>query len=644
MKKKIFTLMTLALLSIGSAWAVDPITVTWLPNNMASETMAGTTSVSDILTVSDITLASDVETTGTLGTWDSKKWVVFTSKTVSTAAGPKNGINKNDYLTFTVTVKSGYKFTPTGITAYAVGSGTGNNGVGIFTETVASNVSSGYTATNSSSAATAAQLTKAVTSPTLSEGATYTFYVYFSQNNTSSGKGVGVRDVVLTGSYASASAPTIVSSDATVKATASGVEATSAIAVSGENLAGSKLTATLSPAVAGLSVTLASDDITAGAISTTATLHYTATENTSGSTTLTISDGTTSEDFTVNYSSLIDIKSISGATTFDFSKVGTELATVTPDDYVILANAGSSASFAENVAVKGVGTLNVTWRSDAVQAGYFKFNTTVPGIVTLKWSDTGGTAGGERAPRYANVNGTISDVYSNGSGGTGAQVTCSPIPVNAGEVIIKGYQYNSGDDNYTDNQIRVFQVVFTPTIEKTITSAEYATFVPSDKVSVPAGVKAYIVTATDATTATLSADDAITVIPANTPVVIKGDEGTYYFPKTTADPSDVTGNKLTTGATTADGTQYILANGGSGVGFYKATPETEIAAGVAYLVSPSGSAPYFIFGIEGGTTGIDSVQGSEFTVNGEYYNLAGQRVAQPTKGLYIVNGKKVVVK
>ena len=181
-------------------------------------------------------------------------------------------------------------------------------------------------------------------------------------------------------------------------------------------------------------------------------------------------------------------------------------------------------------------------------------------------------------------------------------------------------------------------------LAKEITSAEYATFVPSDKVSVPSGVKAYIVTATDATTATLSEDDAITVIPANAPVVIKGDEGTYYFPKTTADPSDVAGNKLNTGAVTADGTQYILANGTSGVGFYKATPETKIAAGVAYLVSSSGSAPYFIFGIEGGTTGIDAVQGSELTVNGEYYNLAGQRVAQPTKGLYIVNGKKVVIK
>jgi hypothetical protein len=46
---------------------------------------------------------------------------------------------------------------------------------------------------------------------------------------------------------------------------------------------------------------------------------------------------------------------------------------------------------------------------------------------------------------------------------------------------------------------------------------------------------------------------------------------------------------------------------------------------------------------EGGTTSINTVQGSGVMVNG-YYNLNGQRVAQPTKGLYIVNGKKVVIK
>lgn len=45
------------------------------------------------------------------------------------------------------------------------------------------------------------------------------------------------------------------------------------------------------------------------------------------------------------------------------------------------------------------------------------------------------------------------------------------------------------------------------------------------------------------------------------------------------------------------------------------------------------------------TTGISAVNDSEFMVNGsDIYNLNGQRVAQPTKGLYIVNGKKVVIK
>jgi hypothetical protein len=44
-------------------------------------------------------------------------------------------------------------------------------------------------------------------------------------------------------------------------------------------------------------------------------------------------------------------------------------------------------------------------------------------------------------------------------------------------------------------------------------------------------------------------------------------------------------------------------------------------------------------------TGIANVAKSqEQTANSQYFNLAGQRVAQPTKGLYIVNGKKVIVK
>lgn len=47
----------------------------------------------------------------------------------------------------------------------------------------------------------------------------------------------------------------------------------------------------------------------------------------------------------------------------------------------------------------------------------------------------------------------------------------------------------------------------------------------------------------------------------------------------------------------------------------------------------------------GETTGIDSVENGKLKVeSSEVYNLAGQRVAQPAKGVYVVNGKKVVIK
>ena len=50
-----------------------------------------------------------------------------------------------------------------------------------------------------------------------------------------------------------------------------------------------------------------------------------------------------------------------------------------------------------------------------------------------------------------------------------------------------------------------------------------------------------------------------------------------------------------------------------------------------------------LISIDGETTGISNVKNVTAT-DGQAYNLAGQRVAQPTKGLYIVNGKKVIIK
>ena len=93
-------------------------------------------------------------------------------------------------------------------------------------------------------------------------------------------------------------------------------------------------------------------------------------------------------------------------------------------------------------------------------------------------------------------------------------------------------------------------------------------------------------------------------------------------------------------------TCFILAIGGNGVGFYNATGT--IGAHKAFLpiltstLSTPGAREFLGFE-EGNTTSID-VRSKMEDGRGDVYNLNGQRVAQPTKGLYIVNGRKVVIK
>ena len=69
-----------------------------------------------------------------------------------------------------------------------------------------------------------------------------------------------------------------------------------------------------------------------------------------------------------------------------------------------------------------------------------------------------------------------------------------------------------------------------------------------------------------------------------------------------------------------------------------------LGANKAYLAVPAGTSAPSFFEFGGDVTGIEAMETSKTVENGEYYNLAGQRVANPTKGLYIVNGKKVVIK
>ena len=92
------------------------------------------------------------------------------------------------------------------------------------------------------------------------------------------------------------------------------------------------------------------------------------------------------------------------------------------------------------------------------------------------------------------------------------------------------------------------------------------------------------------------------------------------------------------------GTVYFLGNGSNGLGFYKAANGGTLAAGKAYLSLPAASeAKSYSIAFGGDTTGINEVVAAA-KADGAYYTLSGVRVENPTKGLYIQNGKKVIIK
>lgn len=152
--------------------------------------------------------------------------------------------------------------------------------------------------------------------------------------------------------------------------------------------------------------------------------------------------------------------------------------------------------------------------------------------------------------------------------------------------------------------------------------------------------KAYIVTAVSTTSATLK---QVNKVPANTGIIVMGTKDeTYNIPVTAAATDNVDDNKLEAAVTAT----AVAANAAYGLsktdGKFHLLNAGTIPAGKAYLPATT-SAPSLSLDF-GETTGINDVKREAITNNDEYYNLAGQRVAQPTKGLYIVNGKKVIVK
>ena len=177
---------------------------------------------------------------------------------------------------------------------------------------------------------------------------------------------------------------------------------------------------------------------------------------------------------------------------------------------------------------------------------------------------------------------------------------------------------------------------------------EKSTFVTTkalDFSKVSGDLKAYVATAASAGKVTL---EEVGAVPAGTPLLLVGTAATEYTVPVATSASAPATNLFAAGdgITTFDGStyDYILYSDGL---FYQ-IGSGSVAVGKAYLhcdsdpTATGGARGLTLDFGEGETTGIKAIENAK-TSNG-IYNLNGQRVSQPTRGLYIMNGKKVIIK
>lgn len=130
-------------------------------------------------------------------------------------------------------------------------------------------------------------------------------------------------------------------------------------------------------------------------------------------------------------------------------------------------------------------------------------------------------------------------------------------------------------------------------------------------------------------------------IPANTGLFVKGPAGTYEVPVISLNEigAVLSGENYlcATNGGSVDAGNYVFASQDGDLGFYPLGEATVIEKGKAYLTGGAGARLSIVFD---DTNSISSLK----VANGEnaYFDLQGRRVVQPAKGLYIVNGKKVI--
>ena len=194
------------------------------------------------------------------------------------------------------------------------------------------------------------------------------------------------------------------------------------------------------------------------------------------------------------------------------------------------------------------------------------------------------------------------------------------------------------------------------TVSATMGLNGYTTFCSAlrlDLGNLPSGLKAYTASLDEST---LSFTNCTSVVPEGTGLLLMGTaEESYDIPVVTTDAANVTSALV--GVTypqslksTVGGIYYFVmkkattAEDALAFAPLSTASAVTIPAGKAYVaLDTSAGARSLTVAFDDETTGINSVNGEGIKANG-FYNLNGQRVESPTKGLYIMNGKKVILK
>ena len=209
---------------------------------------------------------------------------------------------------------------------------------------------------------------------------------------------------------------------------------------------------------------------------------------------------------------------------------------------------------------------------------------------------------------------------------------------------------------FTFEPNKLSDMTISPYIERTLNPAAegYATFSSAYNVIPGEGLTAKYASAVDASGSITWTEYPSTGIAANQGALLIGTAGsTYKFTPATDASAPSTNFLMPISEKTQlsqDGengkTNYILTKVGSGpLAFYKVNANGSwCAAGTAYLstTAPNPARGYFSLEDEDATA-IEGIA-NENNINLPVYDLQGRRVTSPQKGLYIVNGKKVVIK